>query len=261
MTGLISSGCSKLVESQLFYPDRVLIASPDRVGLAYEDVWFETEDGVRLHGWYLPAEGARHLVLFSHGNAGNISHRLDNLARLHALGLSLFIYDYRGYGRSEGSISIEGFYRDAEAALAQAVRIAGEERLKLVIFGRSLGGAAAVRQAARGEPAGVILESTFTNLGAMAAAHYPLPGLRKALAGRLNSLGEIDKVSAPLLFFHGDRDEVVPYELGRELYRAAPAPKEFVTIPGAGHNDTYFVAGQGYFVKFKSFIDALGEAR
>jgi fermentation-respiration switch protein FrsA (DUF1100 family) len=255
--GLVGDALDSFIEAQIFFPDPYLVNVPSDFGLAFEDVTFETSDGVRLHGWWIPAEPAKALLLFCHGNAGNISHRLDNVYRLHELGLSVFIFDYRGYGRSEGRISEKGFYLDAEAAYDTVRdRIVGDRR-KLVIFGRSLGGIAAVHLGAVRVCDGLILESTFPNLGAMAGHHFPIPAIGSGLKNRLNALGEIPQVKVPILCFHGDRDSIVPIRLGRELYEAARAPKEFVTLAGADHNDTYLVGGQEYFDKLIRFVEAL----
>ncbi len=249
------------IENQIFFPDRLMVQTPSDWGLDFEDVWFETNDGVRLHGWLVRADSGGPLVLFCHGNAGNISHRLDNVHRLHNIGLSVFIFDYRGYGRSEGRITEKGLYLDADAAYRIALENADQDNEKLVIFGRSLGGIAAVHIAASQPCAGLILESTFPHLGAMAKQHFPIPALDGVLGTRFNSLDKIRAVNAPILFFHGDRDDIVPYPLGRELYEAAPEPKEFVTLERAGHNDTYFMAGQPYFDKWKDFTAALPHPR
>jgi fermentation-respiration switch protein FrsA (DUF1100 family) len=173
------------------------------------------------------------------------------------MGISVFIFDYRGYGRSHGRISEKGFYLDAEAAYQVARKWAEQHKAKLIVFGRSLGGIAATHLGATQDCDGLILESTFTNMGGMARAHYPLPFAERLVKHRLNAVGEIGRVRAPILFFHGDNDKIVPIRLGRELYEAAPNPKEFVTLPGAGHNDTYFAAGKDYFDKLKSFVDRL----
>jgi len=257
--GFARDALDRFIESNIFFPDPLMAYCPEDFGLDFEDVWFTTNDGVRLHGWFFPVEACRAFLLFCHGNAGNISHRLDNIRRLHDRGLSVFIFDYRGYGRSEGRITEQGFYLDAEAAFEVAVKKATQDDLKLVIFGRSLGGIAAVHLGAGRPCSGLILESTFTNMGAMAAEHFPLPsamvgqGLRK----RLNSLDKIGGVKVPILFFHGDRDDIVPIRLGRELFDAARTVKEFVVLEGAGHNDTYLVGGNAYFDKFMSFIEGL----
>jgi uncharacterized protein len=260
MLGL-TKGWDGLIESQIFYPDKDMVADPGDFGLAFEDVFTETADKVRIHGWLVPAPEPRGLILFAHGNAGNISHRLDNVARLNRIGLSVLIFDYRGYGRSEGRISEKGMYLDSQAAFDLALKEAESKGLKLVIFGRSLGGVAAVQLASEYPPAakaqGLIVESTFTHLADMAGLHFPVPFAGKTVKGRMDSLSRIGKIKSPVLFFHGDSDGLVPHNLGRELFEAAPEPKEFVTLNGTGHNDTYIVAGQSYFDKFSAFVEGL----
>ncbi|UCE82640.1 MAG: alpha/beta hydrolase [Deltaproteobacteria bacterium] len=252
------SGCwNWFVESQVFFPDKSIVQTPADFGLGFDDIWFDSSDGVRLHGWLVSASPPSRLLLFCHGNAGNISHRLDNVRLLQQRGISVFIFDYRGYGRSNGRISEKGFYLDSEAAYQVARKWAEGNKAKLIVFGRSLGGIAATHLGATQDCDGLILESTFTNMGAMAGAHYPLPFAERLFKHRLNAVGEIAQVSAPILFFHGDDDRIVPIRLGRQLYEAAPNPKEFVTLPGAGHNDTYFVGGKEYFDKLVAFLDKL----
>ena len=252
------SGCwNWFIEKQVFFPDKTIVQTPADYNLPFEDVWFTSSDSIRLHGWLVSALHSKHILVFCHGNAGNISHRLDNVRLLHERGISVFIFDYRGYGRSDGSISEKGFYLDSEAAYEVARKWAEEHKAKLVVFGRSLGGIAATHLAATKSCDGLILESTFTNMGAMARAHYPLPFTESLLQHRLNAVGEIGQVRAPILFFHGDKDRIVPIRLGRGLFEAAPNPKEFVVIPGAGHNDTFYVAGKGYFDKLEAFVGSL----
>lgn len=258
--GLASDALDRLVESQIFFPDPHLVYGPADFGLEHEDVWLTTSDGVRIHGWYIPAGAGRPLLLFCHGNAGNISHRLDNIQLLNRKGISVFIFDYRGYGRSEGKITERGLYLDAEAAYEWARNRADTESVKLVLFGRSLGGIAAVHLASMKACDGVILESTFTNVRAMAREHFFLPVPGVGLEKRLDALSKIGRVKARILFFHGDMDTIVPIGLGRELYDAAAAEKEFVTLVGAGHNDTYFVGGEAYFDRFAGFIEELPAA-
>jgi len=252
------SGCwNWFVESQVFFPDTTIEQTPVDLDLPFDDIWFTSSDSVRLHGWLIPASSPNHLLLFCHGNAGNISHRLDNVRLLHNRGISVFIFDYRGYGRSQGRISEKGFYLDSEAAYQVAREWAEKHGAKLVVFGRSLGGIAATHLGATKNCDGLILESTFTNMGAMARAHYPLPFAETLLEHRLNALGQIVQVRVPILFFHGDKDRIVPIKLSRKLFEAAPNPKEFVVLPGAGHNDTYFVGGKDYFKKIDSFFGSL----
>jgi len=254
----VLSGCwNWFVEKQVFFPDKTIVQTPADYDLTFEDIWFESSDSVRLHGWLIPAVPSKHILVFCHGNAGNISHRLDNIRLLNQRGISVFIFDYRGYGRSDGSISEKGFYLDSEAAYEVARKWAEKHKAKLVVFGRSLGGIAATHIGATQNCNGLILESTFTNMGAMARAHYPLPFAESLLEHRLNAVGEIDQVRVPILFFHGDKDRIVPIRLGRGLFEAAPNPKEFVVLPGAGHNDTYFIGGQDYFKKIENFVNSL----
>jgi fermentation-respiration switch protein FrsA (DUF1100 family) len=257
LLGFLSGCWNWFVESLVFFPDTTIEQTPADLDLPFQDIWFSSSDSVRLHGWLIPASSPNHLLLFCHGNAGNISHRLDNLRLLHNTGISVFIFDYRGYGRSQSRISEKGFYLDSEAAYEVARAWAEKHRAKLVVFGRSLGGIAATHLAATKPCDGLILESTFTNMGAMARAHYPLPFVEALLKDRLNAVGQIVQVRVPILFFHGDKDRIVPIELGRKLFEAAPIPKELVVIPGAGHNDTYSVGGSDYFKKIESFLASL----
>jgi uncharacterized protein len=258
LANFTSEMLDRFIESQIFFPDPFLAGTPSEARLDYEDVWFNASDEVRLHGWLVPAADSPALMLFCHGNAGNISHRIDNLRRLHDIGLSVFIFDYRGYGQSGGQITEAGFYLDAEAAYGEAGKYVAAHNLKLVVFGRSLGGIAAVHLGAQHTCSGIILESTFTHMADMARVHFPLPVPEGLLRHKLNALEKIGRIKAPLLFFHGDRDDIVPINLGRELFDAANAQREFMTIKGAGHNDTYFVGGQAYFDKIKEFVNNIG---
>ena len=253
-------GIDALINSQLFFPDSEMAAEPAEFGMAFEDQWIDTSDGVRLHSWWIPAHQPKAVLLFFHGNAGNISHRLHNLRLLHGMGISTLIPDYRGYGRSGGRPDEKGFYRDAQAAYVAAAKRAGETKCRLVVFGRSLGGAAAVSVGGLKAVSGVILESTFTNLGDMAKSLYLLPGLDKLLGGRFDSDERIQDIKAPLLFIHGNRDQIVPLSLGRRLYERASGPKAFFTVEGAGHNDTVNTGGAEYLTRIAAFLDGLAEA-
>ena len=247
------------VERYVIYaPNRTIEATPLREGLAYEEVWFTTGDGVRLHGWLVPAPDARITLLWFHGNAGNISHRVSNIRYLHhRLGTHVFIFDYRGYGRSQGGLSDlseAATYRDADAALAYLRGRRDLADTKLVYFGQSLGAAIAVDIARRQPPAGLVLETPFTRVQDMArivAPYWPFPGL---LQTKYDSLRKIRETRVPLLVLHGDRDEWVPYEQARRLFESANEPKTFYTIPGAHHNDTYVVGGEPYFEAWGRFL-------
>ena len=244
----------------LYFPERELTATPSEAGLAYEDVSFTTEDGIRLHGWFVPGRGDVTWLWF-HGNAGNISSRLGNLEQLHdRLGVNVFLFDYRGYGQSQGTPSERGLYLDAEAARAYLNSRGDVRSDRIVYFGRSLGGAVAVNLAVHQPAYGLILESTFPSISFVARQAYPvLPPwfVRLILRARYDALSNIAGVAVPMLILHGDKDDVVPLDAGRRLFEAAREPKQFHVIPGAGHNDTYIVGGEPYFALLASFLEQL----
>lgn len=237
-------------------PSRTLVTTPQRYGLAYEEVRFDTQDGVALHGWFLPVADARATVLFLHGNAGNISHRLDSLAIFVQLGLQVLIIDYRGYGQSRGRPSEAGTYHDATAAwhfLTSTKGIAGGH---IIVFGRSLGGAVAVELATRVRPAGLIVESSFTSVPDMAAKLYPLLPVRWLARLHYRSLERIGRVQCPVLIMHSEHDEIIPFAHGRRLHEAAPEPKALFTMDG-GHNDGFLVSGERYRQALDDFVASL----
>ena len=242
----------------IYFPERSLAATPDGVGLAYEDVHLTAADGVRLHGWHIPGESNVTLLWF-HGNSGNISHRLDNVLALNRiLGVGVFILDYRGYGLSEGRPSEKGLYLDAEAALEYATTELGlDAERDVVLFGRSLGAGVAVEMATRHRVRGVIIESGFTSVRGMAKrADSPLPAflILPLLEARYDSISKIGRIQSPVLVLHGDRDDIVPFEMAEELFAAAPEPKRFYPIRGASHNDTYAAGGESYFDALREFV-------
>ncbi len=248
------AGCGSAAERSLvYYPTRRLEATPADQGLAFEDVEPTAADGVRLHGWYVP--GRRPVtLLWCHGNAGNISHRLENLRLFHdRLGLSVLLFDYRGYGRSAGLPSEAGTYRDAGAFRAWLRARLPADR-PVVYFGRSLGAAVAARLAVEDPPAALVLESPFTSVRAMANA--ALPGAGYLFRTRYDTLGRIGAVRAPLLIFHGDADEVVPFRHGQAVFAAAREPKRFVRLPGARHDDTFLAGGADYWRAWDEFLAA-----
>jgi fermentation-respiration switch protein FrsA (DUF1100 family) len=237
----------------VFFPDPVLLGTPADYGLEYEDVWFAAADGVKLHGWWVPQPGAPVLLWF-HGNAGNISHRLENIKLLLDLvGVQVFIFDYREYGRSQGRISREGTYKDAAAAYRYVTETRGVPSREIVLFGRSLGSALAVDLAVKVHCRCLIIESAFTNSSEMARLFAPfLFDWRPRVP--YDNIGKIDQIQVPVLIVHGTEDEIIPVEMGRRLYARAQEPKELYIIPGSHHNDTYLVGGRIYFHRLKSFI-------
>ncbi len=254
------AGCNvTLADFFLYHPHRDLIGAPASLGLPYEDAWFAAEDGVRLHGWFVPAPDATLTLLFFHGNAGNISHWLETVGLLRRrLGVPFFLFDYRGYGRSEGRPSEEGLYRDARAALAHLRRHPAVRPDRIVFFGQSLGSAVAVELATREPPAGLILESPFTSVRAMGKAMFPFLPVSLLVGNQFDSLSRIPRIRVPLLVLHGDRDEVVPVSQGRALFEAATEPKTFFAIPGAGHNDIPIAGGPAYLDALARFLAGRG---
>lgn len=226
---------------------------PETFGLQVEDCYFKTIDGCQLHGWFVHKEDAVATLLWCHGNAGNITDRLDNLAKLVRLPVNVFIFDFRGYGRSNGSPDEKGIYLDAEAAYDFLVSRKDVEQDKIILFGRSLGGAVAVDLATKRKCAGLILESTFTSAKDMAKSAFGFIPIHLIIKTKFNSVDKISQIQVPILFLHGTSDRTVPPELGRRLFEAANNPKEFYQIHGADHNDTYIVGGKSYFDKLLQF--------
>jgi len=237
----------------IYFPYRELEGTPEAVKLAYEDVSFTASDGVKLTGWYVPAEDARGTILFCHGNGGNISHRLDTLTILNALKVNVFIFDYRGYGASEGEPSEEGTYLDAEAAwtyLAEERKAAPDD---VVVFGRSLGGGIASHLATTHTPRALVLESTFTSVADMAAGIYWYMPVHLLCRFGYTVEKNMTQVKCPVLVVHSPQDDMVPYAQGRKVFEAAPDPKEFLEIRG-GHNDGFLITGGTYEKGLDAFL-------
>jgi fermentation-respiration switch protein FrsA (DUF1100 family) len=241
----------------IYFPTREHEVTPAGLGLPYEDVWLAAEDGVRIHGWYLPVREARWVTLVSHGNAGNVSHRLDRALLLQSrLRSSVFLYDYRGYGASQGSPDEAGTYRDARAAYRYLVEQKHVRADELVLFGESLGSAIALELALERPAAALVLEAPFTSVPDVARRTIFAP-LAPFVRTRYESLARIPGLRMPLLVMQGDRDEVIPPALGRRLFDAAPEPKRYYAIRGAGHNDTYLAGGDAYWDALSDFLDAV----
>jgi fermentation-respiration switch protein FrsA (DUF1100 family) len=250
----VTAGCRESVESRfIYYPSRALDADPSSVGLAFRDVAFTAEDGVRLHGWLIRGRTPTTL-LYSHGNGGNIAGRVT-IARMlvDRLGVGVFMYDYRGYGRSEGAPSEAGLVSDALGARAALLR-EGVAAGDIVYFGRSLGAAVTVDLALAHPPRGVVLESPFASVRAM--ANSVLPGIGSLFRTRWDSLAKISQLRAPLLVLHGDADETIPYAQGRALFAAAPEPKTFFTIHG-GHHYEMDATWTEYWATWRTFLGGL----
>lgn len=237
-----------IIKSYLFSPDKELWVTPEDAEIPYEDVYFKTEDRLELNAWYVKNGKQNPTLLFCHGNAGNISNRVTHIRLLREIGLNIFIFDYRGYGNSQGEVSEEGIYKDVWAAYQYLKLRSDLNPKKIFPFGESMGGAVAIDLACKYPFPLVIVQSVTTSIQAL------FKGEKGSLfRGMFDSLSKIKCLKSPLLLIHGDKDEMVPYKLGRELFMAANRPKEFYRIKGAGHNNTFDIAGDEYFQRIKRF--------
>ena len=244
--------------SLIYYPNiagRNLDASPQQIGLAFEDVELLTEDKIRLHGWFIPSDNARGTLLFFHGNAGNISHRLDSIAIFNRMNLDVFIFDYRGYGQSQGRVSETGTYLDAEAAWFYLVETRAIDADEIIVFGRSLGASIAAWLASRHRPAALILESSFSSVPSMAQRLYPVLPVKWLSNFSYDTRQYVSRIECPLLVAHSKDDEIIPYAEGRLVFDAAPASKQFLDMRG-GHNDGFIATGQAYSDGLSRFIES-----
>lgn len=232
---------------------RTLSATPGAIGLGYEDLRIRAPDGVTLHAWLVPAGPGRPVVLFCHGNAGNIADRLDTVRLLHGLNVNVLIFDYRGYGQSTGRPSEDGTYRDAEAVWRYLVEERGYARHEIILFGRSLGGAIAAHLAQDVQPAALILEAAFSSLPDIAAHHFWYLPVRYLARFRYSTLDYIRSVDAPTLVIHSSEDDVVPIEQGRKIYDQAKGPKRFLLILGP-HTEGIQVSGTRYTEGLRRFL-------
>ena len=249
-----------ILQPRLVYiPYRDLVATPTDIGLAYQDVYFTTEDGVRLSGWLVPVENARGTLLFCHGNAGNISYLLKEIERFYRLRLNTLVFDYRGYGRSEGSPSEQGTYLDAEAAWDFLVRERGLAADEIIVCGRSLGGPIAARLAREHSPGALFLEATFTSMPELGQQLYPIFPARLLARFEYNTLAYVVEVDGPVLVVHSRDDELIPFAHGRRLFEAARQSKAFVEIRG-DHNDGFAISEEIYQKGVEEFISTWFES-
>ena len=237
-------------------PGRALTASPDAIGLEYEDVFLTTSDNERLHGWYVPAVNARGVVLFFHGNAGNISHRLDSIAIFNQLGLSTLIIDYRGYGESSGKTSEQGTYLDAQSAWDYLVDQRGVPAESIVIFGRSLGGAIGAWLGSHQRPAAVIIESSFSSGVDMGRRLYPFLPVRLITRLRYPVAEYASRLQCPVLVVHSRDDEIIPFAMGEAIYAAVNQPKKILELRG-DHNAGFYISQQIYIPGLDQFIESV----
>ena len=239
-------------------PGRALTASPGDMGLEYENVSLATSDGEHLHGWFVPAINSRGVILFFHGNAGNISHRLDSIGIFHQLGLDTLIIDYRGYGQSSGKASEKGTYLDAQAAWNYLVDERGIPAGEIIIFGRSLGGAVGAWLGTQQTPAAVIIESSFTSGVDMARRLYPFLPANLITRLRYPVAEYASQLDCPVLVVHSRDDEIIPFDMGQSIYKAVKQRKSFLELRG-DHNGGFYISRHDYVAGLDDFIESVLE--
>ena len=245
--------------SMLFFPDyegRELVYSPADVGLAYSDVEFSTEDGTRIHAWFVPHDNSRATLIYCHGNAGNIGRRLGALQRWHDLGVSVLIFDYPGFGQSEGSPTEQGTYASARAAWEYLTEDKQIPAHNIVLYGRSLGGGVVAQLASEVDAKGLIIESSFTSVPDMADDIYWWIPVQQLMTVRYETKNKIDSVDYPILIVHSPDDEVVTLSHGQELFEIANEPKQFLHTKG-GHNGGPTLSEPEYSLGLDRFLTAL----
>jgi len=237
----------------IYFPQSRFDFTPEEFRLQYKEAHFNTEDGNQLHGWFFPSEKDGPVILHFHGNAGNISHRLDLVQPFLRKGFSVFLVDYRGFGKSSGRPSEPGLYKDGLAAwsyLVEKERIAPE---RIMLHGHSIGAAVAIEVALQKKVRGLVIESAFTSTKEMAKTMALFALFSPVFPAHYNNLEKIPRVSVPKLVIHGERDEIVPFAMGQKLFEAATDPKSFYPVKDAGHNDVFIVGGEKYFEVFAEF--------
>lgn len=252
--GLVIAYIRYIEKRTIFYPTKEIELFPKEAGLDFEDIFFKTKDSLELNGWFLPYPDSAQTILFCHGNAGNISHRLEKLKFFHELGINIFIFDYRGYGRSKGRPSEKGLYLDVEAAYNYLLssKIPAEQ---IIGYGESLGSSAVIDLAYNHRVKGLIVEGAISNAKDMVEFIYPfLPP--QVISSRFDSANKIKSIDIPKLIIHSINDEIVPYRLGRKLYDNARPPKDFLQIHG-GHNTAFFESEDILREKIRHFINQL----
>ncbi|RJP34245.1 MAG: alpha/beta hydrolase [Candidatus Omnitrophota bacterium] len=238
-------------KANIWIPTKHIVGDLVEIGIRYETIFFNTKDHIRLHGWYVPADAPIASLLFCHGNGGNITYRVDSLRQFHSIGLNTFIFDYRGYGKSEGKLSEKGTYTDAAAAFEWLQN--RNPDLPLILFGRSLGAAIAIDLAMNVKANALICESGFTSIADRGQELFPFLPVRLINTIRYDSIAKIPSITIPLLVIHSVDDEIIPIHHGQKLFDAAPEPKEFLTIHG-GHNDGFFLSETEYLQGIAEFL-------
>src|SRR6476620_1500961 len=260
IVAFVASGLLALLWSQqrrfIYFPSPGPVPSAATALPNGQDVVLDTDDGIRLGAWYFPVPGGAPAVLICHGNGGDRSGRHDLAEAFNRMGLSVLLFDYRGYGGNPGRPAEDGLAADARAAQEWLAKQPGVEQI--VYFGESLGAAVAVGLAVQRPPAALVLRSPFTSLADVASVHYPWLPVGRMLLDRYPSIERIASVHVPVLVIAGDRDDIVPEQLSRRLYDAAQEPKQYVLVPGVGHNDQELSDGKQMLNEIEGFLSSSG---
>ena len=237
----------------IYVPSRELYRTPKSIDLDYDEIRLITGDRINLSAWYIPADNSRGTLLFCHGNAGNISHRLDSIRIFHELGLDVLIFDYRGYGQSDGKPSEDGTYLDAQSSWDYLVKTRSFPPHKIILFGRSLGSAVATEIALRNNAGALIVESGFTSIPDLGTRYFPFFPVRFISRFQYSTIDKVTKIGIPKLFIHSRDDDIIPFQHGITLYEKAEHPKDFLEIRG-NHNEGFLMTGNDYIKGLDDFI-------
>jgi len=237
----------------IFYPEKKIESDPSDKGVDYEEVFFETQDGLKLNGWFVPAKDAHCTVLYFHGNAGNISLRTEIARLFHLKNFDFFIIDYRGFGKSQGSPHEKGTYLDALAAYEYLVKVKGVPAEKIAIYGKSLGAAVAIDLASKKKAGALISESGFTSVADLGRDIYKFIPLWLFVTQKYDSIKKVGSIKTPKLIIHSKNDEIVPFRHAERLFAAAGEPKEFYVMEG-GHNDAFYIHSNECMQRIEDFL-------
>ncbi len=242
-----------LEQQSLYYPAMEVSETPAEIGIAYEEVTFKTSDGESLNAWYVPVKDAETTVLYCHGNAGNICHRLHKVKFFHEMGVNFFIFDYRGYGKSSGRPGERGLYNDAIAAYDYLMSREDVDKSKIVMYGKSLGGPIAAEVCLRRKVSALILESSFASVVIRTQQIYPFLPMKFLITQKYDAVAKVKNIDIPKLIVHGRNDEVISFNHGQILFDTAAEPKQFLSFEG-GHNDEVYVTSLEYKEKLEKFL-------
>ncbi|MFH0790963.1 MAG: alpha/beta hydrolase [Candidatus Omnitrophota bacterium] len=244
-----------LEQKGLYHPYKEIPQTPADSGIIYEEVNFKTTDGCLLNGWFVPAKGSKITVLYCHGNAGNIYHRLHKVNFFHGMGVNFFIFDYRGYGKSAGVPSEKGLYKDVQAAYDYIVSRNDVDKDKIVVYGKSLGGPVAADLCLNRKASALILEGSFASVALRAQQLYPFLPMKLLITQKYDTMAKVKNIHIPKLIAHGRGDDVISFRHGEILFASAAEPKQFLPFEG-GHNDDIYVTSPEYRQSLEKFLQA-----